>query len=306
MPTRTARRWFKMFREGRQSVIRRRGQGRPKNVDRRALGQKLRRNPNATTRKLAENICSHQTAWRYLKRRGKKWRKQREIPHDLTQQQMQKRAELCYRMWSCWRHNRLPLHKIVTHDQSWIFYDGRVCRKQWLSPGEAGEKVPKRDIHGKKQMLCLYWCMAGPLYWELLEPGQTFNSDVYCRHMDNVQTVLDRMEAAGEWEGPVKLLQDNARPHKSRRSTHHVQETLGWEVLDHPPYSPDVAPSDYHVFLSLKNFLRGRRFENQEAVKTGLREYFESKEPEFFARGIRKLPSRWLMIHYNRGEYLIQ
>uniref|UniRef100_A0A914DGL5 Transposase n=1 Tax=Acrobeloides nanus TaxID=290746 RepID=A0A914DGL5_9BILA len=154
-------------------------------------------------------------------------------------------------------------------------------------------------------MLCLYWCMVGPLYWELLESDETFNSDVYCRHMDNVQAVLDQMEANGEWEGPVKLLQDNAKPHRSRRSTHHVKEMLGWEVLDHPPYSPDVAPSDYHIFLSLKNFMRGRQFKNRDQVEASLREYFEFKEPEFYARGIRKLPKRWLTVHYNRGEYLI-
>jgi transposase len=155
MPDRTARRWFKMFREGRQSVIRMKGQGRPRTVDQRALGQKLRRNSNVTTRKLAENICSKNTAWRYLKRRGKKWRKQREIPHDLTPQQLQKRDELCYRLWRMWRRGQLSLHKIVAHDQSWIFYDGRVCRKQWLSPGEVGDSVPKRDIHGKSKC-CAY------------------------------------------------------------------------------------------------------------------------------------------------------
>jgi hypothetical protein len=114
-----------------------------------------------------------------LKRRGKKWRKKREIPHDLTPQQLQKRDELCYRLWRMWRCDQLSLHKIVTHDQSWIFYDSRVCRKQWLNPGEVGDSVPKRNIHRKKQMLCLYWRMAGPLYWELLEPDETFNSDVY-------------------------------------------------------------------------------------------------------------------------------
>uniref|UniRef100_A0A914DXR6 Uncharacterized protein n=1 Tax=Acrobeloides nanus TaxID=290746 RepID=A0A914DXR6_9BILA len=61
-------------------------------------------------------------------------------------------------------------------------------------------------------MMCLYWCIAGPEYWELLESGETFNSDVYCRHMDNVQAVLDQMETDGEWEGPINLLQDNAKP----------------------------------------------------------------------------------------------
>ncbi|EFN78228.1 Histone-lysine N-methyltransferase SETMAR, partial [Harpegnathos saltator] len=48
--------------------------------------------------------------------------------------------------------------------------------------------------------------------------------------------------------------QDNARPHTSIVTRQKFRE-LGWEVLMHPPYSPDLAPSDYHLFLSLQNFL---------------------------------------------------
>ncbi|GFV36514.1 putative DD34D transposase [Trichonephila clavipes] len=49
--------------------------------------------------------------------------------------------------------------------------------------------------------------------------------------------------------------QDNAWPHASV-VTHQNLWKLGWEVLMHPPYSPDLAPSDYHLFLALENFLR--------------------------------------------------
>ena len=306
VPVRTAQRWFKMFKEGRQSVVRKLGQGRPQTVDRRPLGRKLRRNKDLTSVELASGICSQPTAWRYLKKRGKKWRKQREIPHDLTPQQKEKRAGTCYRNWNLVRHGRLNLKNIVTHDQTWVFYDGRVCRKQWLGPDEVGERVPKRDIHGKKQMLCLYWCMDGPLCYKLLKPGETFNSERYCTHLDKVQAEIRRKKTAGEWNGPVKLLDDNAKSHRSQRSIQHVKNTLLWDKIEHSPYSPDVAPSDYHVFLSLKNFMRGRQFKNHREVKAALHEYFESKEPDFWARGIRKLPKRWLMVHYNRGEYLIQ
>jgi histone-lysine N-methyltransferase SETMAR len=38
-----------------------------------------------------------------------------------------------------------------------------------------------------------------------------------------------------------------------------IQE-LVWEILPHPPYSPDLAPSDYHLFRSLSKNLRGAEF----------------------------------------------
>jgi histone-lysine N-methyltransferase SETMAR len=38
-----------------------------------------------------------------------------------------------------------------------------------------------------------------------------------------------------------------------------IQE-LDWEIFPHPPYSPDLAPSDYHNFRSLSNNLRRAEF----------------------------------------------
>jgi len=43
--------------------------------------------------------------------------------------------------------------------------------------------------------------------------------------------------------------------------------TFGWEQFDHPPYCPDLAPSDFHLFLHLKSFLAGRQFHNVSDVQ---------------------------------------
>ena len=67
------------------------------------------------------------------------------------------------------------------------------------------------------------------------------------------------------WKGVV-LLHDNARPHTDA----HTAETLRkpkFEVMAHPPYSPDLPPSDYHLFRALKEALRGRRFTSDQDVK---------------------------------------
>ena len=53
--------------------------------------------------------------------------------------------------------------------------------------------------------------------------------------------------------------QDNAHAHKSILTTTKVNE-LNYELLEHPPYSPDLAPSDYYLFRNLKQFLRWKRF----------------------------------------------
>ena len=55
-------------------------------------------------------------------------------------------------------------------------------------------------------------------------------------------------------------------------------ETLNWEVLPHPAYSPDLAPSDYHLFSSMGHALAERHFDSYEDVRKWLDKWFASKE----------------------------
>ncbi|GJQ69950.1 hypothetical protein Trydic_g22476 [Trypoxylus dichotomus] len=61
----------------------------------------------------------------------------------------------------------------------------------------------------------------------------------------------------------------NARPH-SAGVTLNLIEQFDWEELDHPPYSPDLVPSDYHLFLSLKHLFGGRHLNSDNDVKNGV------------------------------------
>ncbi|GBM97303.1 hypothetical protein AVEN_181155-1 [Araneus ventricosus] len=80
--------------------------------------------------------------------------------------------------------------------------------------------------------------------------------------------------------GGIVLLHDNARPHTAA-ATQELLDQFGWEIFDYPPYSPDLAPSDFHLFLKLKKFLGGERFRSDEelenAVTTWLNELAEEE-----------------------------
>jgi histone-lysine N-methyltransferase SETMAR len=68
---------------------------------------------------------------------------------------------------------------------------------------------------------------------------------------------------------------DNDRPHTSVQTQEAITK-FGWTVLPHPPYSPDLAQSDFHLFGPLKDALHGTGFEDDEsmihAVRTWVRE----------------------------------
>ena len=66
-------------------------------------------------------------------------------------------------------------------------------------------------------------------------------------------------------------------------------ETLKYEVLSHPPYSPDLAPNDFHFFPHLK----GTHFTSDDEVKQAVTSWIKQRTPEFLSDGMRKLVLRW-------------
>jgi histone-lysine N-methyltransferase SETMAR len=59
--------------------------------------------------------------------------------------------------------------------------------------------------------------------------------------------------------------QDNAPAHKSVLAMGKLRD-LHYELFEHPPYSPDLAPSDFYLFPKFKLFLAGRFSSNQETI----------------------------------------
>lgn len=78
---------------------------------------------------------------------------------------------------------------------------------------------------------------------------------------------------------------------------------MGWEVLALSPYSPDLGPSDFHLFGQPKEALRGKRFQNNEDVKYFAGNWFKRQNKEFFAAGIKKLLVRWNKCINVQGDY---
>jgi hypothetical protein len=98
------------------------------------------------------------------------------------------------------------------------------------------------------------------------------------------------------------LIHDNACPHNAT-ATKNLIATLGWEQFDHSPYSPDLAPSDFHLFLHLKSFLAGRWFHIDE-VKEGITMCFASQPVSFYDEGIQKLVQHYDKCLNNCGNYV--
>jgi hypothetical protein len=146
--------------------------------------------------------------------------------------------------------------------------------------------------------------MEGTVHYELLERNLTLTAERYCQQFRRLEEAIQQ-KRPGRRHGVI-LQHDNARPHTANMAKAAIQE-LDWEILSHPPYSPDLAPSDYHHFrslsLSLSNNLRGVSFSDAE-LQNWL-DVFTTKPVDFFKRGIKTLPERWEAVVNDGEQYII-
>jgi len=115
-----------------------------------------------------------------------------------------------------------------------------------------------------------------------------------------VHEKLNFRKVCARW---VPKMHDNATPHSAGKTKAWL-EKYKWEVLEHPSYSPDLAPSDFFLFGPLKKHLGGTHFQNEEEVMNAVTEYFDGKCAAYFRDGIFKLLHRWEKCINLNGDYV--
>jgi len=129
------------------------------------------------------------------------------------------------------------------------------------------------------------------VYYELLKSNKIITGALYRTQMRFSRALKEN--ALTTTPGITKLFSCMIMlDHIVRRRSKTYLETLKWEVLPHPPYSPDIAPSDYHLFRSMTHGLSEQYFTSYEDTKNCIDDWIASKDEAFFRRGIHMLPER--------------
>jgi len=129
----------------------------------------------------------------------------------------------------------------------------RQRNNQW-SGGIAAHPATKKFRVQKssgKVLASIFWDQDGILLIDYLLKGQTINAEYYSSLLAQLKDILKEKRRWKVTKG-VLFLHDNAPAHQAL-ATQKKLAYLGFQCLDHPPYSPDQAPSDYHLFPGLKN-----------------------------------------------------
>ncbi|UYV76611.1 hypothetical protein LAZ67_14001442 [Cordylochernes scorpioides] len=272
--------------------------GRPIKFEDAELEALLDEDSSQTQEELAETFgVAQQAISNRLKVMGMVQKQGNWVPYELKPGNIERRICTCELLLK--RQNRKGfLHRIVTGDEKWIHYDNPKRRKSWVKPGYASTSTAKPNIHGKKLMPCIWWDHLGVIYYELLQPNETITGERYQQQLMRLSRALKiKRPLYAKRHDKVIYQHDNARPHVAKV----VKETL--EALPHPLYSPDIAPSDYHMFCSMTHGLAEQHFNSYEEAKNWVNVWIASKDEEFFRHGIRMLPERSEKVVAKDGQY---
>ena len=137
-------------------------------------------------------------------------------------------------------------------------------------------------------MLIAFFDSDGIIHKEFVPAGQTVNSAFYEEVLKwllrRIHCVRPELHRTGQW----MLLHDNAPVHCAIR-VHQFLAQRGVPVLDHPPYSPDLAPPDFFLFPCLKSIMKGAHFEDVAAIQERVTAVLRSIPKEAFADSFQKL-----------------
>ena len=148
-------------------------------------------------------------------------------------------------------------------------------------------------------MMTFFDC-RDPLLVDFPQHGATINAK---RSADSLQKLRRAMKSKrpGMLSDGIILL----RPHTINLVRNKLQR-IGWETLQHSPYSPDVSPCNFHIFGDLKKDISGRRFHSDEEVHEWVRLWIHQRLTCFYKTGrIDRLISQWDKCINTSGNYFL-
>lgn len=300
---RTCQKFFANFRAGDFSLKDAPQSGSPVEADGDEIKKLLENNQRYTTQEIASIVkTSSSSVENHLQQLDyvncfDMW-----LPQKLSEKDLLDRVSICDSLLK--RNESIPfLKQIVTGGEKCLFYTNMEGERLWgQKSNDSLQNEPKIKLHSKV-MLCIWWDWMGVLFYELLPENQTIDSIKFCSQLDRLKAAIDKKRPELVNGKGVVFYRDNDRPHVSLMTRQKLLQ-LDWEVLTHPPYSPDITPSDYHLFRSLQNFIDEKKLNSLEDCERHLEQFLSEKDKKFWEDGIMKLPERWQEIVKLNGKYL--
>ena len=118
-------------------------------------------------------------------------------------------------------------------------------KRKWKHPGSPPPKKFRTQPSASKVMATVFWDSKGIILIDYKPAGTSITGEYYANVIKQLRVAI-KEKRRGKLAAGVLLLHDNAPVHKSRVAQTAIRECK-YEQINHPPYSPDLAPSDYYV-----------------------------------------------------------
>ena len=236
-----------------------------------------------SVRKLMKRLpASKDTIIRRMHELGGKYLPVRRQPHVLKNADKRKRMLLADKLRVRLRaKNTWP--RIITGDEAWIYLRNDNTA-EWVFPWDTRGTRTGHGVGDSKIMLSVFWSTSGFHFVRFASRGTTIDSAFFIKCLTDLRAVLPEIP-----RGKYFLHVDNAPSHRSKASKKASQD-LGFTALAHPPYSPDLAPSDFYLFGHLKNAISGKTFQSLQELQACISAEFSL----ITTKTLRKVYNEWI------------
>ena len=162
----------------------------------------------------------------------------------------------------------------MTVDETLVHYyepENKAQSRQWVGPGSPRPKKFKTQPSAGRMMAVVFWDAKGVIMLDFLPKRSTITGVYYANLLDQLRTAI-REKRRGKLSKGVLLHQDNARVHTCKVAMDAVERN-GYELIPHPAYSPDLAPSDFFLFPKVKmismDFISGLMKKSWRQLRSG-------------------------------------
>lgn len=228
------------------------------------------------------------------------------VPKMLTPFDKQRRVECCQSFLDLVKDKEEEtILRIVTCDETWIRQwdpESKQESMQWKFKGEKPPRKFKVRLSAGKLMATIFWDVEGILMIDYLPKNTTMNAEYYANLLDQLRKKI-KEDRRGKLSKGVLILHDNAPAHTAFKARSSLTKN-GFTEINHPPYSPDLAPSDYFLFKNLKKNLRGRRFSTDEEMKDAVNDYFDEQNNNYYFNGMLSLIDKCRKCISVAGDYI--